>query len=76
MWSGQLAPGGQQDFPFILYAQRGPRPAWSGTRDFHREKLLEVYEFLTREVMENGELALYARTACLTQDLNSLWNYS
>jgi transposase-like protein len=49
-----LFPGAQEDFPFILYAQSVPRPAWNGTRDFHREKLLKVYEFLTREVMENA----------------------
>jgi hypothetical protein len=41
-----LLPGFQNDFPFIVYAQSVPRPAWSGTRDFHREKLLEAYEFL------------------------------
>jgi hypothetical protein len=49
-----LLPGGQPDFPFILCAQSVPRAAWSGTRDFHREKLLEVYEFLTQEVMEDA----------------------
>src|SRR6266704_1140554 len=53
-----LLPGGQPDFPLILYAQSVPRPAWSGTRNFHREKLLEVYEFLTREVMENVSCTL------------------
>jgi hypothetical protein len=41
-----LLPGLQNDFPFIVYAQSVPRPAWSGHRDFHREKLLQVYEFL------------------------------
>jgi hypothetical protein len=42
-----LLPGFQNDFPFIVYAQSVPRPAWSGTRDFHREKLFEAYEFLS-----------------------------
>src|SRR6266567_4201360 len=56
-----LLPGGQPDFPFILCAQSVPRPAWSGTRDFHREKLLEVYEFLTREVMEDASRHLRPR---------------
>ena len=41
-----LLPGFQNDFPFIVYAQCVPRPAWIGNRDFHREKLLQVYEFL------------------------------
>jgi hypothetical protein len=41
-----LLPGFQNDFPFIVYAQSVPRPAWSGNRDFHREKMLEAYEFL------------------------------
>jgi hypothetical protein len=41
-----LLPGFLDDFPFIVYAQSVPRPAWSGNRDFHREKLLQVYEFL------------------------------
>jgi hypothetical protein len=43
-----LLPGFQNDFPFIVYAQSVPRPAWSGNRDFHREQLLQVYEFLSR----------------------------
>jgi hypothetical protein len=47
-----LFPGSQEDFPFILYAQSIPRPAWNGKRDFHRERLLQVYEFLTQEVTE------------------------
>ena len=42
-----LLPGGHPDFPFILCAQSVPRPAWSGTKDFYREKLREIYEFLT-----------------------------
>lgn len=41
-----LLPGFQNHFPFIVYVQSVPRPAWSGNRDFHREKLLQVYEFL------------------------------
>lgn len=41
-----LLPGASQDFPFILYAQRVPRPAWSGTRDVHRETLHRVYACL------------------------------
>jgi Helix-turn-helix domain len=49
-----LCPGAQEDFPFILYAQSIPRPAWNGKRDFHRERLLQVYEFLTQEVTENA----------------------
>src|SRR5215470_6695048 len=56
-----LLSGEQPDFPFILCAQSAPRPAWSGTRDFHREKLLEVYEFLTREVMEDANCTLRPR---------------
>ena len=54
-------PGGQTDFPFILCAQSVPRPAWSGTKDFHREKLREIYEFLTREVMEAASRHLCPR---------------
>jgi hypothetical protein len=38
----------QGDFPFLLYVQSIPRPAWYGERDFHREKLREVYALLTR----------------------------
>jgi transposase len=56
-----LLPGGQQDFPFILYAQSVPPPAWNGKRDSHREKLLEVYEFLTREVNEDASCDLCPR---------------
>lgn len=41
-----LLPGSPKDFPFILYTQSVPRPAWSGKRDFHQEKLHQVYEFL------------------------------
>ena len=41
-----MLPGFQDDFPFIVYAQSVPRLAWSGNRDFHREKLREAYEFL------------------------------
>lgn len=47
-----LLPGFQNDFPFIVYAQSVPRPAWSGNRDFHREKLLEAYEFLAASCAE------------------------
>jgi hypothetical protein len=42
-----LFPGFHNDFPFILYTQSVPRPAWSGKTDFHLEKLQQVYEFLT-----------------------------
>ncbi len=42
-----LFPGAEKEFPFILYAQSVPRPAWSGKRDFQRERLYEVYTFLT-----------------------------
>ena len=48
-----LFPGFQNDFPFILYAQSVPCPAWSGKRDFHRERLHEVYEFL---ITAGGEI--------------------
>lgn len=49
-----LFPGSQEDFPFILYIQSVPRQAWSGKRDFQRERLYQVYEFLTKEVRENA----------------------
>jgi hypothetical protein len=41
-----LFPDFQHDFPFILYRQSVPRPAWSGKRDFHQDKLHQVYELL------------------------------
>jgi hypothetical protein len=41
-----LFPGSHNDFPFMLYRQTVPRPAWSGKRDFHRDRLHQVYEFL------------------------------
>jgi len=41
-----LFPGSHNDFPFVLYTQSLPRPAWSGKRDFHQEKLHQAYEFL------------------------------
>ena len=44
----------QGDFPFLLYVQSIPRPAWYGERDFHREKLREVYALLTQEVTKNA----------------------
>jgi hypothetical protein len=44
-----LFPGIQEGFPFIVYAQSIPRPAWNGKRDFHRERLHQVYEFLTQD---------------------------
>ena len=50
-----LFPGFQNDFPFILYAQSVPRPAWSGKRDFHQEKLHHVYEFLITAFSEIQE---------------------
>ena len=37
-----LLTGGQPDFLFILCAQSVPRPALSGTKDFHREKLRDA----------------------------------
>jgi hypothetical protein len=49
-----LLPGSQKDFPFILYTQSVPRPAWSGKRDLHRERLHQVYEFLIQEVTEDA----------------------
>lgn len=48
-----LFPGAEEEFPFILYAQSVPRLAWSGKRDYQRERLHQVYKFLTREVTEN-----------------------
>ncbi len=52
-----LCPGAQQDFPFILYAQRAPRPAWSGNRDVHRDALHRVYACLltARAAREDGD---------------------
>lgn len=56
-----MLPGFQNDFPFIVYAQSVARPAWSGHRDFHREKLLQVYEFLIAtsctEIQQEDEAA-------------------
>jgi hypothetical protein len=43
-----LFPGSQKDSPFILYTQSTPRPAWSGNRDFHQERLQQAYEFLIK----------------------------
>lgn len=53
-----LLPGVQQDFPFVLYAQSVSRPAWNGKRDFHRENLRQVYEFLTQEVIKHASCHL------------------
>jgi hypothetical protein len=52
-----LLPGAQQDFPFILFAQSAPRPAWSGKRDVHRETLHRVYACLlpARAAREDGD---------------------
>jgi hypothetical protein len=47
-----LFPGAEKELPFILYAESVPRPAWSGKRDFQRERLYEVYTFLTGAVTE------------------------
>jgi hypothetical protein len=64
-----LFPGSHNDFPFVLYTRCIPRPAWSGKRDFHQEKLHQVYEFLIavssteiqeRESVENTVDALDA----------------
>jgi hypothetical protein len=41
-----LFPGSHNNFPFVLFTRSVPRPAWSGKRDFHQEKLHQVYEFL------------------------------
>jgi len=38
---------GSEDFPFIVSAQSIARPAWSGKRDFHRQRLQQAYELLT-----------------------------
>jgi hypothetical protein len=53
-----LFPDFQRDFPFILYRQSVPRPAWFGKRDFHQERLDQVYEFLLtmdREIQEDRQ---------------------
>ena len=50
---GGLFPGAEEEFPFILYAQSVPRLAWSGKRDFQRERLHQVYRFLTQGITEN-----------------------
>ena len=60
-----LFPGFQKDFPFILYVQSVPRPAWSGKRDFHGEKLHQAYEFLIREAADNTSSHVY--TSCLCE---------
>src|SRR5438876_1407993 len=65
-----LFPGSQKDFPFVLYTQSVPRPAWSGRRDFHREKLDQVYEFLIQggdRKMREMRAVVYARVACATE---------
>src|SRR5207244_6600606 len=53
-----LFPGSHNDFLFVLYTRSVPRPAWSGKRDFHQEKLHQVYEFLIAtscaETQEHG----------------------
>ena len=38
---------GSEAFPFIVSAQSIARPAWSGKRDFHRERLQQAFELLT-----------------------------
>ena len=51
-----LFPDFQNDFPFILYRQSVPRPAWSGKGDFHQERLHQVYELLlTRDREIRGD---------------------
>jgi hypothetical protein len=51
-----LFPSAQHDFPFILYAQSVPRPAWSGKQDVHRETLHQVYAcLLTARAEQDGE---------------------
>ena len=66
-----LFPGSQKDFPFIVYTQSVPRPAWSGKRDFHREKLQQVYEFLIQEVTEDARNASRSLCAgCLEDTVN------
>ncbi len=64
-----LFPGAQEAFPFILYAQSVPRLAWSGKRDFQRERLLQVYKFLTWEVTENTSRPVGPRFPHDTADL-------
>lgn len=54
-----LFPDFQNDFPFILYSQSVPRPAWSGKTDFHRDRLHQVYQFLLSvdaEIEEDGRV--------------------
>lgn len=52
-----LFPGSRHDVPFILYTQSVPRPAWSGKRDVHRERLHQVYAFLltARADIQDGD---------------------
>jgi len=64
-----LFPGAEDEFPFILYAQSVPRPAWSGKRDFHLERLHQVYKFLTREATENTSRPLCPGFPCDTADV-------
>src|SRR5438093_771791 len=61
-------PAFQNDFPFILYTQSVPRPAWSGKRDFHREKLQQVYEFIIQEVTEDAKNTSRSLCAGCLQD--------
>jgi len=64
-----LFPGAEEEFPFILYAQSIPRLAWSGKRDFQRERLHQVYKFLTREVTENTNRPVCPGYPCDTADV-------
>ena len=60
-----LFPGFHSDFPFILYTQSIPRPAWSGKTDFHLEKLHQVYEFLITacaEIHQGEEVGTILKT--------------
>jgi hypothetical protein len=49
---------GSEDFPFVISVQSVPRPAWSGKRDFHRERLQQAYELLTNLDSALGQSAL------------------
>ena len=49
---------GSDDFPFIISVQSVARPAWSGKRDFHRERLQQAYELLTNIDSALGQSAL------------------
>jgi len=70
-----LFPGSAADFPFIVYAQSVARPAWSGKRDFHRERLRQAYELLTNiepaldQTVSDNELCLYSLPSATGREL-------